>query len=419
MSFSESKFVNRTPGEVIEILERRFDELPRLDELIVEVNEISNIDPEGEPFLIDPGIEVNSLIGRIDNYQRRHGLSDYTDFFALRRVIGRLKFEKLGRVLSSGSTSEAWQLHLKTNRGHILNAMKIADKGLDHKKKKTAVVLGAGSCMDIPLKELVLDGYHVILVDLDRPSMEAAVRKLSKDLADEIPSKEDRANFIDEHVSLEVRDLTDGALNKITYKVELSLRKSGGSARESAAAFSDEFSEFARKYEPPVPDLTGDHKVDLLISSMLITVIGEFPHKYIADTFHDKYRRQDDAKIEEAAGLVTRKIQSAHASALEDFVREDGGVAFCSADVVSRDYIYMQAMGRMPHPSAKGSEYNLSGENGKVEHLKEVFSESDLNIQPTPDWIWRICSRDECPGQDFGMAVSTVHTVNAVIVTPN
>jgi len=133
------------------------------------------------------------------------------------------------------------------------------------------MALGAGSCADIPLKELVAAGNDVVLVDLDLAS-------LKKGISMQIAPR-DR-----QHVQIELRDLSAGAIDDITGAAAAIIRKNTGRSDGAARARADLIRLF-RRQAVSVPQLEGTQRVDLLVSSMLMSQLPVFPAREIGKRF--------------------------------------------------------------------------------------------------------------------------------------
>lgn len=108
-------------------------------------------------------------------------MSDYykENDLELQKAVSRMQVvEKNRKYAEHGKAQKIWESHIESNRKAILRAMRIADERHGGSGPKTAVILGAGTCLDIPLREMIEDGYNAILVDIDRPAMEQAIEKL-------------------------------------------------------------------------------------------------------------------------------------------------------------------------------------------------------------------------------------------------
>ncbi len=73
----------------------------------------------------------------------------------------------------------AYNEHIQKSQQAILTTADRALSRAPQEKEKTALILGSGNCLDIPLAELTDRFDKVTLVEIDHQSTEAAVKKLS------------------------------------------------------------------------------------------------------------------------------------------------------------------------------------------------------------------------------------------------
>jgi hypothetical protein len=241
------------------------------------------------------------------------------------KLAKELRFDKEGAGLARKSheekTAALWKLHFENNKKQILGAASIMK--LQRGKasgRPLVVVLGAGSCADIPLKELVAGGQDVILVDLDEAS-------LKKGIAIQVAPADRK------HVQIEIRDLSEGAIEEITSEAARILRDhpSRGGAGKARTALTALF----HRQRVSVPQLEGTHRADLIVSSLLMSQLPVFPSEEIGRRFAAQYKEplvksKDVALAQSAFG---DKLFDAHMEALGDFVVRSRATVYFSSDL--------------------------------------------------------------------------------------
>ncbi len=173
-------------------------------------------------------------------------------------------FEHAGsRVRSFEERYEAyWSPHINRSHRGILAAAKLANK------RSTALVLGAGKCREIPLKQLAEQFRQVILVDLDGESMREAVRLLPLPLQSRL--------------QIRVADVTSFAQPLMEQ-----MRDAVENSRTAEQAFHRLGTIYAGAPDiqrpPELP------RADLVISSLLLSELHWYPHRYADRLLQDKF----------------------------------------------------------------------------------------------------------------------------------
>jgi len=190
------------------------------------------------------------------------------------------------------------------------------------------MALGAGSCADIPLRELVARGNDVILVNLDQAS-------LKKGIAMQLAPQDRR------HVRIEIRDLSEGAIDAVSQQaasiIARHARDKGGAARARAELIA-----LFKHQRVSVPQLEGAHRVDLLVSSMLMSQLPVFPVKQIGRRFRSTFGKPlvGSPNAAMAQSAFGDKLFDAHMEALGDFVVRRRAVVYFSSDIFLRPSFY-------------------------------------------------------------------------------
>lgn len=202
-----------------------------------------------------------------------------------------------------------WSSHLQNSRRRILRAAELT------KNRGRAVVLGAGECREIPLEELARRFEQVVLVDLDRGSLEEA----AEDLSPELQAK----------LELQVSDLTSFAIPMMRGIEE---------AVEASQTIEQAFGRLSEVYAKALGehDLPRFPRADLVISSLVASELHRYPGRYAGRLLRRKFQ----------AGLAgwdgheqaDRRLQlfalNEHAALIASLLRT-GGIVYIS-DTVAR-----------------------------------------------------------------------------------
>lgn len=301
------------------------------------------------------------------------------------KLARELRFDREGAGLAQRShqdkTAALWRPHFEQNKQQILSAASVMRLQRGRTPgRPLVVVLGAGSCADIPLRELVAGGHDVVLVDLD----EASLRKgIAMQLA---PAAR-------EHVRIELRDLSAGAVEAVTREADRIMRARAG----DAARARSELGALFRRQAVPVPQLEGAHRADLLVSSLLMSQLPVFPSEEIgrrfAAAFKEPLARGKDLALAQSA--FGDRLFDAHLQALADFVVRQRATVFLSSDLFLAPTYYDPATKREVY----GEPAPVVGNRGQplldLDHAfakhpgLRVVSRSSTAGQPGSDlWAW-------------------------------
>ena len=220
-------------------------------------------------------------------------------------------FQRAGAALSAAEQRyrDYWAPHIEESRRRILQAAKLAQ---GHSR---AVVLGAGSCREIPLEGLAQQFEQVVLVDLDEQSMREAVSRLSSELQDK--------------VEIRVSDITSFA-QPMMERVERAVKetRSAEEAFDRLATIYDTVSQFGAG--PNLP------KADLLISSLVLAELPRYPRTYADRLVQNKFRVRLSTweKHVQAQERLEQFVVRDHVALLARLSKPGGVVYF--ADAIAR-----------------------------------------------------------------------------------
>ena len=220
-------------------------------------------------------------------------------------------FQGTGAALSAAEQryNDYWVPHVEKSRGRVLQAAELATG------RSTAVVLGAGSCREIPLEGLAQRFEQVLLVDLDEQSMREAVGRLPAELQDK--------------VEVRVSDITSFA-QPMMERVERAVKESGGAeeAFDRLGEIYDAVSEFDEG--PSLP------KADLVISSLVLAELPRYPRTYADRLLRNKFRVRLSTweNHVQAQEKLQRFVVRDHVAVLARLCKPGGVVYF--ADAIAR-----------------------------------------------------------------------------------
>ena len=220
-------------------------------------------------------------------------------------------FLQAGRNIAAARLEYAryWQPHIERSQLGILDAARLV------RQQGTALVLGAGRCWEIPLQALAAQFDRVVLVDLDEPSMTAAVSTLPAPLQ--------------RKVQIRVSDVTTFAepLMAATARIV----EQSQTAPEAFAALESLYDRIGRLRR--LPDLP---QADLVISSLVLSELVRYPSTYTARLVDEKF--DEDLGAWRGYGSLWRNLRAHaaedHAEMLVRLGRPDSVVYF--ADTVGR-----------------------------------------------------------------------------------
>ncbi len=220
-------------------------------------------------------------------------------------------FQGTGAALSAAEQryNDYWVPHVEKSRGRVLQAAELATG------RSTAVVLGAGSCREIPLEGLAQRFERVVLADLDEQSMREAVGRLPAELQD--------------RVEIRVSDITSFA-QSMMRRVEEALEQSSSAeeAFDRLGQIYDAVSEFGEG--PSLP------KADFVISSLVLAELPRYPRTYADRLLRNKFRVRLSAweNHVQAQEKLQRFVVGDHVEILARLCKPGGVVYF--ADAIAR-----------------------------------------------------------------------------------
>ena len=173
-------------------------------------------------------------------------------------------FLQAGRNIAAAQHEYApyWRSHIQRSQLGILEAARLV------RQRGIALVLGAGRCWEIPLRDLAAQFDRVVLVDLDATSMTAAVSTLPEPLQ--------------RKVEIQVSDVTSFAepLMAATARIV----EQAETAAEAFVALKSLYDRIGRLRR--LPDLP---QADLVISSLVLSELVRYPSTYTARLVDEKF----------------------------------------------------------------------------------------------------------------------------------
>ena len=208
------------------------------------------------------------------------------------------------------SYGEYWLPHIEQSRRAI------QDAAASTSGRARAVVLGAGKCREIPLEKLAEEFQHVILVDLDKGSMEQAVRELPPPLQAKVEVRVSDVTSFVESMMADVREAI----------------ATSRSADEAFRRIESIYAGLPRRPKRP-PELPA---CDLVISSLVLSELHRYPLDYAGRLLQAKF----SARLEGQAGFLkadqelTHFAVADHVALLRRLERAGGAIYF--ADTIAR-----------------------------------------------------------------------------------
>lgn len=173
-------------------------------------------------------------------------------------------FLRAGRNIAAAQLEFAdyWQPHIRRSQLGILEAARLV------RNHGTALVLGAGRCWEIPLEDLAARFDRVVLVDLDEPSMAAAVSTLPTPLQ--------------RKVQIRVSDVTSFA--EPLMSATATIVEQAQTADEAFVALESLYRRIEQVRR--LPDLP---EADLIISSLVLSELVRYPSTFTARIIEEKF----------------------------------------------------------------------------------------------------------------------------------
>lgn len=294
-------------------------------------------------------------------------------------AIEHLQAEKRGELLRRNAEEfrqSFWRSHLEKNRAAILSSLERFEAlHPEAREPRRIMILGAGSCADIPLEELARR-FEVILVDIDGPSMDIARARLPEELRP--------------HVTVEVRDLSGGTVLRHSGEFRDIIAASHGS--------TDAMNRLADRMEAadvPTPLLEGEHRVQALVSSMLVSQIPYYLVMQIVEALSDPSVGLEGQgwtpRFAAAVRDYSSRFDDAHAEALRDFCVRSGGFVYYSSDLCLKRSVLELGEADEPLPELEGvTIQSIWHHDTPITDLSALFrSDPRIEIlQSFEPWIW-------------------------------
>ncbi len=229
-------------------------------------------------------------------------------------------------IQTQGAQRRAWLLqyspqHLEQCAALILHAFQQRQPGAS----RSAIVLGAGACTEVPLSDLVRASDEVVLADLDLAAMQQAQAELPS------AAQRKRARFI-------VSDLSGGVsvgLNRLIERQSWQTFVSQGARAVFDAAAS--CLEECPIPDPPQIEGLGSGEFGVVVSSLVLSQLFSYPLLDILDSVQriaPSYVGEQEryARYQQAAQDFRVRIISAHLHLLRKLV-DMGGIVVLLSDI--------------------------------------------------------------------------------------
>lgn len=323
--------------------------------------------------------------------------------------------------------------HLRRSKEAILEAAALVPQRTsatgEESERLVAVVLGAGSCSDIPVVELVRKfRFRVTLVDLNEFSLRDSIRSLPDDVRP--------------YVKGVVADLSYGTIFEVARAVRQLEAASKSSYLERLRILSGLVQIIVtlkgRTFEANWLDLVGEARADLLVSSMvadqaytplgsklvgnindLINGFLEFarsPGPKPAYLFSDSFLKSFDLMsftLQYINHYQSAAAQQQHAREVESMVAQ-GSVAYVSIDTFDYE-LDPETFDPVSKPMLfRGPNQGCS--------LQDTLNLRRMKVHSREDWIWDFMSSTDLPGllPVFGPVPRSVHwkKIESMILFP-
>lgn len=237
----------------------------------------------------------------------------------------------------------------------------------------TAAVLGMGRGFDIPLMELALRYQKVVLVDLDEPSVRAALDELRQELARLGLTEEQRASVMG-RLEVQVADLSGISDRLERFAVDLESRRG---ALSKADAIGEALLFLDRQGSDPALQswplrVTGTY--DLVVSSFVVSQISSEILRYLEELITRIYgpqTRQEWVQFHQALPRLSKAAARNHAGHLAGLLAPGGKTYFSS-----ESYLLWP-------------DQNVQSPLFPVNDLLDVARETHpLAVLPLDQWLW-------------------------------
>lgn len=215
-----------------------------------------------------------------------------------------------GAIVSHLSVREAERRWAELRRPHKEKNKALIMAGLEQvERKRHCVVLGAGPCFDIPLRELHEGFERVTLVDIDHEAMQEAVRGLS-------PRDPSSVECVEEDIT--------GGVGTISSQIYDAIRR-GSKARKVVNGIV----RIMDRAEVS-PEYVRGIQADYIVSSMVLSQLAN-PLKLAPSWHEQRFSKNliDSKRWASAYRSFAERIQLAHLRALRS---RGGAIIFLSTD---------------------------------------------------------------------------------------
>jgi hypothetical protein len=300
-------------------------------------------------------------------------------------------FDALGYASASAGISrtqrenrQGWWRHASHNRAFILNA------ATQVKRRRVAVVLGAGKAYDLPLVELAERFERVVLVDIDAASLASTSAAVVRD-AD-----------LRRKVELRSMDLT-GVTACLARGVENAIATATDAA--SAETALEALCSSYRLSSPPSLMAPGE-RADLMVSSLVLSQLGLQQKLMAKKLFEGRFgaiTRQSDLRWSCTWGGLELRLQQDHINALADHAE----IAVLTSDTVH----HATVLGDAGAERLRGESWSVIGSETLEERVPGF-----VEIVARAGWSWpRIGAR---PGGREGVRTDVGGVVLRLRETP-
>lgn len=174
-----------------------------------------------------------------------------------------------------------WRPHIEMSRRGILEAARLV------RTPRTALVLGAGRCIEIPVEELARQFQRVVLVDLDGESLRAALASVPESLR--------------QKVELRHSDMTSFAEPLMEETAHIMERSEA--APIAIARLRSLYDRMDALRRPP--DLP---RADLIVSSLVLSELFRYPSTFAAQLFRERF--DEDLAASRVYRSLWRKLRA-------------------------------------------------------------------------------------------------------------
>ena len=290
-----------------------------------------------------------------------------------------------------GATHRAW--YRRHSERHLREVARLAGLAVARSgasDRGTAVVLGAGSCTELPLERLASRGLAVTLVDVDAQGMVNARDELA------MPRRA--------RVNLVQADLTGGISQALQRELLAQpwpeLARLGPAAEKSLLDGASLCLERCPVPDPPRLSELAPHGYDVVISDRVLTQLFSLPLLDVVDTLLLYSRtaadlRESHPRYDAAANQFRRRVASGHLSLMRSLARAGGCVLLLSD---TRGYLLPPTSG--PHAEDDYDAIDLLPP--AVFDLATEMSARFDDVEVGDPWRWNVSAPTAtAPGRAF------------------